>query len=129
MSRRTVSTVAWSWVFIPWLPAPLARAEAPPELKGHTALVYSLAFSPDGKFLATAGFDNAVKIWDFAAGAKEVRTLTGHTGPVYCVAFSPDGATLASSSHDQTVRLWNVADGKFLRELKGHQGIVDSVAF
>src|SRR3954452_508528 len=85
-------------------------AQMPPaaELKGHTALVYSIAFSPDGKLLATASFDNTVKLWDFAAG-KEVRTLTGHTGAVYCVVFSPDGQTLASSSLDQSIRLWNVA--------------------
>src|SRR5690348_18419796 len=84
-----------------------ALAQAPTELKGHEALVYSLAFSPDGKLLATAGFDNLVKLWAFPAG-KEVRKLEGHTGPVYCVAFSPDGKTLASSSLDKTVRLWNV---------------------
>ena len=54
----------------------------PTELKGHTALIYHLAFSPDGKLLATAGFDNVVKLWEWPSG-KEVRTLTGHTGPVY----------------------------------------------
>src|SRR5205823_12770675 len=91
--------------------------QTPTELKGHTAQVYHLAFSPDGKLLATAGFDNLIKLWEFPAG-KETKTLAGHSGPVYCVAFSPDGNTLASSSHDQTIRLWNVADGKFVRELK-----------
>jgi|SRR6516165_2020628 WD40 repeat protein len=101
---------------------------SPTELKGHTDLVYGLTFNPEGNLLATAGFDNLVKLWEFPAG-KELRSLAGHTGPVYSVAFSPDGKTLASSSHDQTIRLWNVADGKFLRELKGHTGIVDSVAF
>jgi WD40 repeat protein len=105
-----------------------APSQSPSELKGHDALVYSLAFSPDGKLLATAGFDNVVILWDFAAG-KEARKLTGHTGAVYCVAFSKDGKLLASSSLDKTIRLWNVADGKFLREIKGHTGIVDSVAF
>src|SRR5437762_9268008 len=92
----------------------LTAAQAPPELKGHTAIVYSVAFSPDGKILATAGFDNIVKLWDFATG-KELRTLTGHTGAVYCVAFSKDGTQLASSSLDKTIRLWTVADGKLLR--------------
>jgi WD40 repeat protein len=104
------------------------QAPLPTELKGHTGLIYSLAFSPDGKLLATAGFDNLVKLWDFAAGGKEIRTLTGHVGPVYSVAFHPDGKTLVSSSDDKTIRLWNVADGKLIRELKGHGGIVDSIA-
>jgi WD40 repeat protein len=107
----------------------MAQTQLPAELKGHMALVYSLAFSPDGKTLASAGFDNVVKLWDFSAGGEEVRTLTGHAGPVYCVAFSPDGKILASSSADQTIRFWNPSDGKLIRELKGHTGIVDSVAF
>src|SRR5215470_11906835 len=92
-----------------------AEGQAPAELKGHTALVYGVAFSPDGKILATAGFDNAVKLWDFATG-KEIKTLSGHTGPVYSVAFSPDGAVLASSGHDQTIKLWTLADGKMVKE-------------
>src|SRR5262249_62317367 len=120
-------------IFLPfvWLPtgACLAADEpAPMEIKGHTALVYGVAFSPDGKILATAAFDNTIKLWD-AATLKEMRTLSGHTGPVYSVVFSPDGAQLASSSHDQTIRLWNVADGMMVKDMKGHGGIVDSIAF
>src|SRR5260370_752977 len=103
-------------------------AQLPTELKGHTALIYHVAFSPDGKLLATAGFDNLIKLWEWPSG-KEVRTLTGHTGPVYCVAFHPNGSTLASGSLDKTIRLWNIADGKLIREIKGHTDIVDSIAF
>lgn len=102
--------------------------QSPLELKGHTALIYHLAFSPDGKMLATASFDNTIKLWEWPSG-KEVRTLTGHTGPVYCVAFHPNGTTLASGSLDKTIRLWNIADGKLIREIKGHTDIVDSIAF
>jgi WD40 repeat protein len=102
--------------------------QAPLELKGHTALIYHVAFSPDGKLLATAGFDNLIKLWEWPSG-KEVRTLTGHAGPVYCVAFHPNGTTLASGSLDKTIRIWNIADGKLIREIKGHTDIVDSIAF
>ena len=78
--------------------------------------------------LATAGFDNAVKLWDFATG-KEIRTLKGHTGPVYCVVFSKDGNDAGLVQPGQDHRLWNPADGKLIREIKGHTDIVDSVAF
>src|SRR5436305_15342036 len=95
-------------------PSPAAGAGPPAELKGHTGLVYGLAFSPDGKQLATAGFDNLVKVWDFASG-KEVRKLAGHTGPVYCVAYTKHGTLLASSGHDHTLRLWHSAHGTEVR--------------
>src|ERR1700722_15251352 len=96
------------------LSASFGHAAGFTELKGHTALVYSLAFSPDGKLLVTAGFDNVLKVWDAATG-KELRELKGHTKPVYCVTFNKDGSLIASSSDDQTIRIWNAADGKFLR--------------
>src|SRR5947209_15990571 len=67
-----------------------ARAQAPTELKGHNALVYSLAFSASGKLLASGSFDNTIKLWEYPSG-KELRSLGGHAAPVYCVAFSPDG--------------------------------------
>src|SRR5438874_13346694 len=91
--------------------ASTAVAQTPTEFKGHTDLVHSVAVSPDGKQLATAGFDGVVKLWEIASG-KNTQTLTGHTGPVYCVAYRPDGKALASSSLDKTIRRWNLADGK-----------------
>src|SRR5581483_4053961 len=81
----------------------------PGEFKGHGGLVFSVAFSPDGKVLATGSFDGTVKLWDFAAG-KELHVLKGHTDQVYSVAFSPDGTMLASGSKDKTIRLWNPKD-------------------
>jgi eukaryotic-like serine/threonine-protein kinase len=97
-------------------------------LEGHAGPVYSVAFSPDSKRLASASDDQAVKIWDSATG-KELCSLKGHAGPVYSVAFSPDGKRLASASADQTVKIWNSATGKELCSLKGHAGSVYSVAF
>jgi dipeptidyl aminopeptidase/acylaminoacyl peptidase len=103
---------------------------APGEAKAHSDLIHSIAFSPDGKTFATAGFDKAVKLWEFANGnMKELKTLNNHTDPVYCVAFNNDGKWLASSSLDKTIRIWNVADGKQLQEMKGHTDIVDAIAF
>src|SRR5262249_55269400 len=76
--------------------------KAPPDLVGR------LAFSPDGKRLATAGADKAVRLWDVESG-KEAATWTGHTDRVTGLVFSPDGSTLVSAADDSTVLLWDVA--------------------
>jgi WD40 repeat protein len=94
----------------------------------HNGYPYRVAYSPDGKLLASAGSDKLIRLWDAATGA-EVRQLTGHDGPVYSVAFSPDGRTLASAGADKTVRLWDVATGKEGRRCLGHEGSVLPVAF
>ncbi|MDA1055848.1 MAG: protein kinase [Planctomycetota bacterium] len=88
-------------------------------LKGHTNWVSSVAFSPDGKRLASASGDQTVKVWDVTGGQKTL-TLTGHSSFVYCVAFSPDGKWLASASRDKTIKVWDATSGQKALTLRGH---------
>jgi WD40 repeat protein/uncharacterized caspase-like protein len=95
---------------------------------GHSLKVTSVAYSPDGKILASGSLDKTIKLWDVASG-QEILTISGHGNGVRSVAFSPDGKTLASASDDATIKLWDVLTGKNLRTFLGHGGGVMSVAF
>jgi hypothetical protein len=79
-------------------------------LKGHTLPVSSVAFSPNGKRLATASADKTVKVWDAETG-QETLTLKGHTNAVSSVAFSPDGKQIVSASWDRTLIVWDASLG------------------
>ncbi|MBI1914769.1 MAG: protein kinase [Planctomycetes bacterium] len=95
---------------------------------GHTLEVTSVAFSADGKRIASASHDQTVKVWDAQTG-QELRTLKGHTFWVNGVAFSADGKRIASGSYDKMVRVWDTDKGKEQLTLKGHTRAVMSVAF
>ena len=85
-------------------------------IKGHGRGVSKVAFSRDGKFLASGATDNTIKIWDVATRS-EVRTLTGHTANIESIDFTPDGRLLASASEDGSTFLWDIKSGEHLLTL------------
>src|SRR5207249_939658 len=106
-------------------------------LQGHTGMIEHVAFSPDGKRLAsgTGGYSrrdkpvpNDVKVWDAQTG-QEMLTLKGHTNYVSAVAFSPDGKRLATASNDGVVKVWEAQTGQELLNLKGHTNRINGLAF
>jgi WD40 repeat protein len=90
--------------------------------------VQSVAFSPDGRTLASAGPDRRVHLWDVDR-RRHLGSLTGHTEDVHSVTFSPDGRTLASGGLDQAVILWDVSDQRQVATLSGHADWVRALAF
>ncbi len=95
---------------------------------GHSLEILTVAFSPNGKNIATGSADNTAKLWDVASG-RELRTFIGHTGDVRSVSFSPCGKYLITGSSDRTACLWEVVTGKRIRTFDKHSEIVTSVAY
>ncbi len=108
---------------------------------GHMALIHGLAFTPDGKFIVSAGDDKVIRVWDWRAG-KTVRTIRGQSGPgpegkIYAMALSPDGRWLAAGgwTHPECagrcgdIRLYDFASGELKALLEGHGNVVLGLAF
>lgn len=95
-------------------------------LTGHTNVVSSLAFSPDGTHLASASFDSTARLWELASG-KTSLVLSGHTNGIRELDFSPDGARLITAGQDGSAILWDAVSGQELIRLNGHKGAVNCV--
>jgi len=97
-------------------------------LVGHKDCIYSVAWSPDGKLLASGSYDKMVKLWDASTG-QEVKNLQDHIDAVFAVAFSPDGMHLASASQDRGVKIWDIASGQRLYTLSDASDGLTSMAY
>jgi hypothetical protein len=98
------------------------------QISAHRDHIYDLSFSPDGKVLATCGYDRVIHLWDTSTG-KLIRDLKDHSDAVYAIAFSPDGKLLASGAADRAVKIWYVASGKRLYTLSESTDWVYAVAW
>jgi len=90
--------------------------------------IYRIAWSPDGRTLASPAEDKKIRLWNIEAG-ELCQLFDGHSDSIICVAWSPDGLCLASGSFDKTIRIWEVATGKLLQIMERHSGPVHSVAW
>jgi WD40 repeat protein/tRNA A-37 threonylcarbamoyl transferase component Bud32 len=111
----------WEWYYL----RRLCRVE--PVIFPAQAVIYCMAFRPDGKQIASGCGDGAVQVLSARTG-KVVWTLRGHQAPVFCVAFSPDGRHLASASEDQTIRLWDLGLAAGHEEVFHHRGQAGELA-
>lgn len=108
------------------------ESESLDTLRGHSGWVWSVSFSPDGKYIASGSTDHKIILWDVTKRSS-VGTLMGHSDLVLAAVFSPDGKILASGSRDKKIVLWDVASCQPLRTLggwfSGHSELVNSVVF
>jgi WD40 repeat protein len=113
----------FEWYY--WQPKTHVRALV---LRGHSNIIRSVAFSPDGQRIVSGSDDQTAKVWDAATG-RELLTLTGHSDIIRFVAFSPDGQRIVTCSGDRTAKVWETANGRQLLTLTGHSETVASAAF
>jgi WD40 repeat protein len=127
-AREAFRNARWQLPYqAPELPDHVTRVFGNLRLR-HSHEVWTIAFSPDGQRLASAGRDRTVRIWDMSSG-REVLTYLGHYDYLRAVAFSPDGKTIASAGGEKEVRLWDAHTGKDIRTFAGAANYLTTLAF
>ncbi|HEY9619187.1 MAG TPA: NB-ARC domain-containing protein, partial [Crinalium sp.] len=96
-------------------------------LHGHADFVWDIAFSPDGRLLASGGRDGTLRLWNVQDG-QSIDVLEGHKHDIYGLAISADSQLLVSTGEDQTVRLWHLQSGRNLKTLRGYTGGIHSLS-
>src|SRR5438105_2207576 len=97
-------------------------------LRGHSDLIFRIAWSPDGRVLASGSKDATIRLWDGQTG-QPLKALEGHSRGIYSMAWSPNGGVLASGSYDGTIRLWDGQTGRPLRTLESHTDFIKCLSF
>ena len=96
--------------------------------QGHSSIVFSVCFSPDGRHVASGSWDNTIRVWDSQNGLQALDPLVGHESVVFSVCYSGDGTRIVSGSADGTVRIWDSSNGSLLFTLEGYSPISNSIA-
>lgn len=110
-------------------PTPAISQQNPvAQLSGHTGKVLSIAFSPDGRLLASGSVDNTLRLWRVEDWTL-LRTMSGHAFPVLKFGFSPSGAMLATGSTDGLLRIWQLSNGSLYKTLSGHAGWITALEY
>jgi WD40 repeat protein len=117
-------TQALDCALTPTVAIPLQEARI--VLEGHSGGVLSVAFSPDGKTIASGSVDDTLRLWSVTQ-ARLIRTMQGHPFPIWQVEFSPNGVNLFTGSTDGIIRIWQVSSGIFVRSLAGHNGRISGL--